>query len=152
MASFLASNELNFIRKYHSTWLFYVFNIVALLQVIGTLAENPWCGSDNVETNKLVKHGSPTRLLFSFIDIVAVFVYSYDLYLQLAVDFKGYSKVWYRHGWLLFRQIAVLLLAIDLIYFYSKIGMDNSPRRIRCIFPFFFISRRRNLRLMVEVS
>ena len=142
---------MNLIRKYHSTWFFYVFNIIALLQIIGPLTENPWCGFANVETDKLVKQHKPTRLLFSFIDVVAVFVYSYDLYLQMAVDFKGYSKVWYRRGWVLFRQIAVLLLVVDLIFFYSKIGHDNSPRMIRCIFPFFFISRRRNLRLMVEV-
>ena len=61
-------------------------------------------------------------------------------------------KVWYRRGWVLFRQIAVLLLVVDLIIFYIRIGQENSPRMIRCIFPFFFISRRRNLRLMVQVG
>jgi hypothetical protein len=147
----IASNQLNSIRIYHSTWLFYVFNIVAILQIIGPLLERPWCGDQNIENNNLVEHNMPTRLLFSFVDIIAAIVYSYDLYLQLVVDFKGYRSTWYRRGWVLFRQIALVLLVADIAYFYSKIGANNSPRMIRCIFPFFFISRRRNLRLMVEV-
>ena len=123
-----------------------LYNAAIIIQLTATLLEQSHCGNRiNKIGNDLIHRGAPTRLGVTILDLLCLLVYCYDLFLTFSVNANKKSCM--RRPWSSLRLVICLLIFVDCIIFFAY---PAQPRIFRCLLPFLLISRRSNLKLMVQ--
>jgi hypothetical protein len=129
--------ELLFYRLSRSRLLRLCYNLAVILQILLPFFAPSGCSYSSKFT---------TVQNFIVIDVVCLIIYLLDLFLLLAVNNAKKSVL--KKPWTAFRVFCCLLLFLDCIG-YSDYAFSGI-RLVRCLFPFFLISRRTNLQKMFQ--
>lgn len=123
-----------------------LYNTTAFIQIISPFFEQRYCrSSETIGYGSLFADGAISRLGLSILDIFFLAVYLFDLYLTLNVNPSSKNVV--RKPWTAFRALIVGLIFLDCVMYFCD---PSLPRIFRCMYPFLLISRRNNLKLMLQ--
>lgn len=139
--------EIQYFKHSRSAILRGLFNLSVIIQISATFLDNTNCDHDysNVDNTLFHKNGAPTRLALTILDLCCLGIYLFDLFLVFAVNPS--KKSFTSKPWSTFRLVMCIFVFMDcLLYFIDP----SQPRLMRCVFPFLLISRRNNLKLMVQ--
>lgn len=139
--------EIKFFKISRSAVIRGLFNVAVLFQILFTFLDNTRCDHEykSVDTTMFHENGVPTRLTITILDLCFLCLYLFDLFLVFAVNPS--KKSFTSKPWSTFRLFICLFVLMDcLLYFIDP----SQPRLMRCVFPFLLISRRNNLKLMVQ--
>ena len=102
----------------------HLFNLAAFIQIISPFIHVPYCAgayiNDKVEGEGwgwFVNGGLPSLNLMAVIDLLSCFVFGYDLFLYLSVDYENKRII--TDPWTLLRAIGSFLLACSIISYLS---------------------------------
>jgi len=141
--------ELDKLKVVRSDWLRSVFNIAAVYQMIAPFLNKPICLQVSTGGNgwEWFQHGgAPTITALAAFDIISLGIFSYDLYLNLSIN-PG-QKSFLTKPWSVFRLLISVFLLGAIISTFS--GDYSAQLYLRCLFPFLMVSRRNNLKLMLQ--
>jgi hypothetical protein len=140
-------DELEKLIVVRSGWFRIVFNVAAMFQILAPFLNKPVClDTTGNGWGWFIHGGAPTITALAVFDIVSLSIFSYDLYLNLSVG-AGHISILHR-PWTLFRLVTTILLAGAVISTFA--GNFSAQLYLRCMFPFLLISRRNNLKLMLQ--
>lgn len=140
------ADEVKYFKWSRSARLRGLFNCAVVIQIFSTFLDNTSCDHEYaVDTKLFYPNGAPTRLALTIFDLLCLVVYLFELFLSFAVNPKQKSLL--SKPWSTFRLLICLFVLLDcLIYFIDP----TQPRLMRCVYPFLLISKRNNLKLMVQ--
>ncbi len=147
-----SDEELEKLARGRSSTMRDLFNAAAIFQILSPFLHRPYCsGTTNFDDDStgwgwFVAGGLPSMKALSLIDLVCVSVFGYDLYLFLSVNSTKKSIV--THPWTLLRAAGSALLFGGIIA--TLVDVYDFQLYLRSFFPFFLISRRGNLKLMMQ--
>jgi len=142
-------NELDKLKVVRSAWLRSVFNIAAVYQIIAPFLNRPIClevGSSGSGWEWFQHGGAPTITALAAFDIISLSIFSYDLYLKLSINQSQKSII--TNPWSVFRLLTSVFLLGAIISTFC--GNYSAQLYLRCLFPFLMVSRRNNLKLMMQ--
>jgi hypothetical protein len=140
------SREINNFILSRSSVLRTVYNVVVILQILSTFLDNAHCNvTETVDQRLFRQDGTPTRLTLTLFDLLCLFLYLFELYLKFNIN--GAKKSLSSKPWSLFRLFICVFVLLDCLLYFTD---PTQPRLMRCVFPFLLISKRNNLKLMLQ--
>lgn len=135
-----SDTELYYHKVARSRWFRFLFDLTVAIQVLITVFF-----STNVCATPL---SGNAEILFLLTNLFSIFVYLADL--ALAFGINSSSKKITRKPFSFLRLVFCILLLVDL-FSYTNLKYYRF-RVIRSIYPFFFISRRTNMKRMLQAT
>ena len=141
------SQEIKYFKLSRSAKLRALFNVAVIIQLLSTFLDNRSCDHDYSHPHYTLFHpnGAPTRLLLTVLDLVFLVLYSWDLFLNFAVNPSRKSLL--AKPWSTLRLLICVFVLLDCIFYFAD---PSQPRLMRSVFPFLLISKRNNLKLMCQ--
>jgi hypothetical protein len=146
-------DELVKLKRVRSSTLRMMFNIASMYQIFAPFLNKPVCAYTSSKSELTYSGwtwfsngGAPTITALATFDIACLMIFAYDLYLSFGVNPS--RKSFFSKPWTFFRLIATICLFGAIIATFA--GLYDAQLYLRCLFPFIMISRRNNLKLMLQ--